>query len=395
MNKNFHAEQIVDSLLKEVEKYSHDGKNGTYILDPVFNIIRNRVNTEVAKAYFRRGFPDKGVQLMKYVLSAQADDGSWNEIHPNYNQKSALITAFIGSGFVTAYPHFPQDAALDKAKNYVMQNEKSPGYFLKSQTYTADHLNVDASCGAFLAEYGNLFSDPNSIEAARRAAQRVCRFQRNGYFPYASDKGNYPYIFNFPCIHYQGVTLYYLSKIQNIIDEPWLEKSLESGTGWLASVQNKNGTFDWSRSGLMFAYYLTGAYAFAYAVFTSQWRRNSEYSDNALGCLNVLEKNIPSIALRWESESWISLLIPRFITFKSAFLGDYPMRHRLFRFGYGSYRQIARRRIHSNVDDKTFNVLCRLLHILPSTIEPTNNFPDLFMTSEILDCLVSERHDFL
>jgi len=327
------------------------------------------------------------------VLTAQAEDGSWDEIHPNYCQKSALITAFIGDALVTAYPHFPQDIPLENAKKFVMQNEKKPGYFLKSRTYTADHLNVDASCGAFLAKYGDLFSDKDAIHAARRAAEHICRFQKNGYFPYTTDTGNYPHTYNVPCIHYQGVTLYYLLKIQDIIDEPWLEKSLESGTAWLASVQQKDGTFDWSKSGLMFAYYLTGAYAFAYAVFTSQSRAHPLYSDHALKCLKVLERNMPSLALRWETASW--LCIPGLTTAKTALLGDFPLRHRLFRTGYGYYRQISRRRIGSSVDENTFLTLCRILHISSSTIEPTNNFPDLFMTSEILDCLSSDRGDAL
>ena len=304
------------------------------------------------------------------------------------------MTSFIGDALVTAYPYFPQDSLL-KSKKFVLQNEKKPGYFLKSLTYTADHLNVDASCGAFLAEYGDLFSDKNAIEAAKRAAEHVCRFQKNGYFPYTTDKGNYPYTYNVPCIHYQGVTLYYLFKIQEIIDEPWLKKSIESGTEWLASVQRDDGHLTGPESGLMFAYYLTGAYAFAFAVFTSQSRENSRYSDNAIGCLKVLERNIPSIALRWETASWTSFFIPGLTTVKTAFLGDFPLRHRLFRTGYGYYRQISRRRIGTSVDEKTFLALCRVLHISSSTIEPTNNFPDLFMTSEILDCLSSSRCDVL
>jgi len=386
---------IVASLLKEVEKYTHTGEKGSYILDPVFGIVRNRVNTEVAKTYFRSNYPNKGIQLIKYVLSDQAEDGSWNEIHPQYHQKSALVTSFIGSGLVVAYPFYPQDTCLEKAKNFVLQNERKPGNFLKSLAFTADHLNVDASCGAFLAEYGNLFSDKNAIHAAKRAAEHICRFQKNGYFPYTIDKGNYPYTYNVPCIHYQGVTLYYLLKIQEIIDEPWLKKSIESGTAWLASVQHDDGTFDWSKSGLMFAYYLSGAYAFAYAVFTSQSRENSQYSDNALRCLKVLERNMPSIALRWETASWASFFTPGLKTVKTAFLGDFPLKHRLFRTGYGYYRQISRRRIGTSVDEKTFLALCRVLHISSSTIEPTNNFPDMFMTSEILDCLSSSRCDVL
>lgn len=378
---------IVASLLQEVEKYLHDGEPGSYFQDPVFGIVRNRVHAEVAKTYIRTGQPQKAVQLLRYVLSSQAEDGSWNEIHPHYNQKSALVTAFIGDALVTAYPHFPQDAALDNAAAYVLQNEKKPGYFVKSLSYPADHLNVDASCGAFLAGYGNLSGDTKTTDAAKRAAERVCRFQKNGYFPYAADKGTYPYTYDVPCIHYQGVTLYYLLKIQDIIDEPWLEKSLESGTAWLASVQRKDGSFDWSKSGLMFSYYLSGAYAFAYAVFTSRSRVHSRYSDNASGCLEVLEKNIPSIALRWETASWLSFFVPGLSTVKTAYLGDFPLSHRLFRFGYGSYRQIARRIIRADADEKTFRALCSLLGISPSTIEPANNFPDLFMTSEILDCL--------
>jgi len=382
------SKKITESLLKEVEKYTHEGEHGSFILDPVFGLIRNRVHAEVAKTYFRLGYKEKGIQLLQYALSAQGQDGAWDEIHPNYRQKSALVTSFIGDALVTAYPYFPQDIPLENAKKFVLQNEKKPGYFLKSLTYTADHLNVDASCGAFLAEYGNLFSDKNAIEAAKRAARHVCWFQKNGYFPYTTDTGNYPCTYNVPCIHYQGVTLYYLSKIQEIIDEPWLQKSLESGTAWLASVQNKDGTFDWSKSGLMFSYYLTGAYAFAYAVFSIRSKQDEKYRDNAQKCLAVIQNNISSFALRWESASWMSFFIPRFITLKSSLLGEYPLSHRVFRYGYGSYRQIARRRYSEDpLNDIPFQRLTKLLHLSPSVIEASKNFPDLFMTSEILDCL--------
>lgn len=388
MKKKPDPKIIIASLLKEVEKYVHDGEVGSYLLDPVFGIVRNRVNAEVAKTYVRLGQNQKAIQLLRYVLTAQAEDGSWDEIHPNYRQKSALATSFIGDALIIAYPHFPENIPLENAKKFVMQNEKKSGYFLKSRTYTADHLNVDASCGAFLAEYGDLFSDENAIHAARRAAEHICRFQKNGYFPYTTDKGNYPYTYNVPCIHYQGVTLYYLLKIQEIIDEPWLEKSLDSGTAWLASVQQDDGTFDWSKSGLMFAYYLTGAYAFAYAAFSSQSKQDERYRDNAQKCLSVIHNNIPSFALRWEAGSWMSFLIPEFITLRSAFLGEYPLDHRVFRYGYGTYRQIARRRYSEDpLHDILFQRLTKILHLSPSVIEASKNFPDLFMTSEILDCL--------
>ena len=72
---------------------------------------------------------------------------------------------------------------------------------------------------------------------------------------------------------------------------------------------------------------------------------------------------------------------------KVASIGEYPVRHRAFRFGYAVYRQIARRRYSETAETRSFKALCRLLRIRSSTVEPSKNFPDLFMTSEVLDCL--------
>jgi hypothetical protein len=43
------------------------------------------------------------------------------------------------------------------------------------------------------------------------------------------------------------------------------------------------------------------------------------------------------------------------------------------------------------VDPYLFRTLCRLLRIQSSTVEPSVNFPDLFMTSEVLECLSQSR----
>ena len=51
------------------------------------------------------------------------------------------------------------------------------------------------------------------------------------------------------------------------------------------------------------------------------------------------------------------------------------------------YRQFSRRRFSNSVNPEMFNLLSGILGIESSTIEPDNNFPDLFMTSEVLDCL--------
>ena len=62
------SKKITESLLKEVEKYTRDGEHGSYILDPVFGLIRNRVHAEVAKTYFRLGYKEKGIQLLQYAF---------------------------------------------------------------------------------------------------------------------------------------------------------------------------------------------------------------------------------------------------------------------------------------------------------------------------------------
>ena len=167
--------------------------------------------------------------------------------------------------------------AINRAKDYVLSQEFFPGYFKKSAYNYTDCLNVNATCGAFLSQYAAKYNDDISREAARRAAHRICYHQfSNGAFPYTSNIGGYPlkYHHYVPCIHYQGVTLFFLFKIHQILKEKWMQYALEKGGEWLASVQKKNGYFDWSKSGLMYAYYLTAAYAFSTSSFLSSSGKN-------------------------------------------------------------------------------------------------------------------------
>lgn len=371
-------------------------ENYAYIKDPIFGIKRNRVIAEVVKAMIRLKLEsDENIieKFCNYLKKNQNKDGSWNEIHPNYNQPSALVTSIIGEALLMYYKRYASDnleRSINDAGRFVLSQEKSPGYFLKSMQITADHLNVDATCGAFLASYGKEFSDEKILETARKTAKHIHEYQfSDGSFPYTVNKGNYTYLFDVPCVHYQGVTLFYLSKINEVINEEWLINSLKSGAKWLSDTQMDNGRFDWSKSGLMFAYYLSGAYAFAFSslIYISQW--DKKYLKNADLCLDVLKRNMYDLVLRWEGDQWNTF--PRSIheALKTALLGNYPLRHRVFRFGYGLYRQIARRRFLDRIDEKFFKNLTSMLKVESSTIEPFNNYPDLFMTSEVLDCLSS------
>jgi len=267
-----------------------DGETA-YIPDPVFGIIRNRVHAEVAKTLLRTGDDPLAEPLLNYIVQCQNPEGSWNEVHVNYNQPSALITAFIGDALLEAADRYPHEEALESARDYVIAAEKRPGYFLKSAQYTADHVNVDASCGAFLARYAERYDDRDARAAAVRAAENVVRHQRDdGVYPYAVDRGTYPYTFDLPCAHYQGVTLYYLAKVNDVLKERWIRESLTEGVRWLAVILCPRGQFDWSESGLSFAYHLSGAYAFAHASFIHASRGNGHYLEHAGLCFCRLEE---------------------------------------------------------------------------------------------------------
>jgi len=378
---------LLSRVIEAVRDLSIIDGNTAYIRDPIFPVIRNRVHAEVCKAMLRFGGDPLVDPILNYITARQNPDGSWNEVHINYNEPSALITAIIGDALIEAADRYPRKEALDRARDYVLASEMHPGSFLKSAGYTADHLNVDAACGAFLARYAERYGDGEAHAAATRAAKNIVSHQCDGIYPYAVDRGTYPYIFDLPCIHYQGVTIYYLAKMNNVLEDDRIDRSIMDGARWLAAAQHPDGRFDWSGSGLSFAYHLSGAYAFALASFVYASRLDGRYREHANLCLGWLDTNVHGLAPRWEPGSWVDLPGSAVTAARSASLGGYPLRHRAFRFGYGMYREIARRRYAGIAETRSFEVLSRLLGVKPSTVEPSKNFPDLFMTSEILDCL--------
>lgn len=370
-----------------------------YTIDPVYGLKRNRVNAECAKTLIRvnklsgNNYTGLVEKILNYLVWRQNSDGSWNEIHMNENSPSALITSIVGEALIDGYVSLQKEelkVPITAARNFVLDNEVSDGYFRKSFAYSyQDYLNVDATCGAFLAKYGKTFSDNECLKAAERVAKHIFEYQfSDGSFPYViKENENEINYLKVPCIHYQGVTIYYLLKIQEALNLKWTDSDLKSAIKWLASVQYSNGKFDWSKSGLMFAYYLSGAYAFAIPCFMYGARWNRDYILNSQKAIGILSSNIKDLANRWERATMWSFLPSIFITLHTVNIGTYPLKHRLFRFGYGMYRQFARRRFSGTVNPRLFNLLSSFMCIKASTVEPENNFPDLFMTSEILDCL--------
>ncbi len=387
-----------DEIREYLEKLYFDGikpliveeKDYAYIRDPVFNINRNRVVAEVLMGLMKSGM-EKDEQLLKklfnFLIMRQNQDGSWNEIHVNYNNPATLITAICGSAFLMGEKKglIKDKKYADKARDYLLDNIIEPGYFRKSEKYNADFLNVNATNGAFLAEYWKDRGDEKAKQAALDAGLRITSQQwENGSYPYTSNKGNFPQHLIVPCIHYQGVTLYYLIKINKVLSDKKIESSIKKGTEWLASVQKKNGSFKWTKSGMIFALYLTGAYGFATSVFLDQ-----NMATNAERFFQILKENTKTIANRWHSENKIKLIINLLFPirpFRIAFIGKYTIKDRIIRYGYSYYKEFNRIVFREKYNDKLFKIIIKILRQKISTTEPSNNFSDLFMTSEIFEC---------
>lgn len=393
---------LVSSMVKQVYEKGVkpcivEEEKIAFLFDPVFHIKRNRVIAETVKAALVLDLESDTTlitKLLDYLISTQHQDGSWSEIHAHYDQPSALITSIVGSSFLKAITYGLNRtdfvSVVKKAKDFVLAQEQEPGFYLKSTHYTADHLNVDATCAAFLDEYASVFDDEPALEASKRASDHIIDHQwDNGVYPYVIDKGSYSYVKQVPCIHYQGVTLFYLSLIHKVTDDNRLKESLLSGGRWLAEQQRKDGRFDWSQSGLLFTYYVSGANAFALSSFQYLSLFDSMFESNAKNCFPVLKKLKDSLFFRWEQADWSSFLKSLFDSIDTAKLAPVGLKQTLFRFGYAGYRQIARRRYDETVDDRLFNMLVSLFHLQVSTVEPFANYPDLFMSSEIIDCLSS------
>ena len=89
--------ELIENLLDNTSKYLVVKKEKAYIMDPVFGIVRNRVTAEYLKALIRVYGDERREligKLVKFLLERQNHNGSWNEIHPNYNHDSALVTSF-------------------------------------------------------------------------------------------------------------------------------------------------------------------------------------------------------------------------------------------------------------------------------------------------------------
>ena len=319
--------EIFKTLLNEIKKAIVENGDEAYLVDKTFSIIRNRENAEIINPLIKNGDIELANKIGNFLVSRQNKNGSWNEVHPFYNEESALITSIVGMNLKKVV----EDSAIYRAEKYVRACLRG-NYFLKSKRFTADHINVDATCSAFVFE-------PEVIRHI---------FRQGVPFPYCVTRGNYGNLKNNECIFYQSLTIYYLSKVLP-------KEDLWGATMWLRYKLSKEG-FRWGKDNLLFSKYLIGAYAYALYCFNLFGMKKEKGI-----CVKKLKENIrDGMMLRWERGfNWTI----------------HPLK---------LYREVARLRYKDEIG-RGSKILSKAIGL--STIEPMYNYKDFFMTTQVLNVL--------
>ena len=372
-----------------------------YLEDKVSKIIRTRVTAELCSTLVKMHnlkISDHKLiieKLTKWLIENQNENGSWNETHIKYDKPSTVFTAICGLTLLEVSESFPElnidKKIFEKVAEFILNQEISSGAYRKSELVHADILNADAMAAVFLLKYGNESSNENYINAGTKAVAHICSHQFiDGAYPYSGPLRAYPYKYHFyiPCIHYQAVTLYYLIKTTPYIKSEWLEHSISSGTKWLMKNQKDDGYFKWKNSGLNFALYLSGTYAFAISVYQKISANDTNASKLMKKSMNVLKEQIfQDILLRWEKGGTKSVIKGFFEAPKGGLIGKYPISFTFLRTMHRLYREVARSRISDKITPSKIITKPTGYSAYLGTVESSTNHPDMYMTTEALDAL--------
>ena len=372
-----------------------------YLEDKVSKIIRTRVTAELCSTLVKMHnlkISDHKLiieKLTKWLIENQNENGSWNETHIKYDKPSTVFTAICGLTLLEVSESFPElnidKKIFEKVAEFILNQEISSGAYRKSELVHADILNADAMAAVFLLKYGNESSNENYINAGTKAVAHICSHQFiDGAYPYSGPLRAYPYKYHFyiPCIHYQAVTLYYLIKTTPYIKSEWLEHSISSGTKWLMKNQKDDGYFKWKNSGLNFALYLSGTYAFAIPVYQKFLANDTNASKLMKKSVNVLkEQMFQGILLRWEKGSLKSIIRGFLEAPKGGLIGNYPIGFTFLRTMHRLYREVARSKISNQITPSKLISKPNGYSAYLGTVESSTNHPDMYMTTEALDAL--------
>lgn len=395
------ASQLTDRLLNGVMQKLKIIDNQAFIEDKVSNLTRSRLTAELLSTLVNLHNAGKGnhreiiEKLARWIIANQNPNGSWNETHANYNKPSSVFTAICGISLLDVKDLFPDfiipDNLFENTAKFLVEQEIDFGYFRKSEYYHADILNADAMVAAFLIRFGMTNNNQNFINVGKRALSNICAQQfPDGSYPYGGASRAYPYKYHLhvPCIHYQTVTLHYLLKSLSYVKLDWLEHSIQSGIKWLLKNQNNDGTFNWEKSGLNFALYLTATYALCIPLYQNFIKKDKKAEEMISRSMKILESQmVNDILLRWEKGTTKSMIRGILTASSGGFIGDYPISHKILRSFHRAYREIARFKIANNITASKIANRNMGYSAFLSTVESSTNYPDLYMTTEALEAL--------
>ena len=403
MNLREETSNITQQLLNGVMQQLIVTDEDAYVKDNVSKVTRTRVVAELCstlvKLHNLKISDHQPIikKLTKWLISNQNADGSWNEKHIKYDKPSTVFTSVCALSLLETSESFPDlnidEEIFERAAKFILKQEIYYGEYRKSELVHADILNVDAMVAAFLLKFGARSSNENYSEAGKMAVAHICSHQFiDCAYPYGGPYRAYPYKYHFyiPCIHYQAVTLYYLIKTTPYIKSEWLEHSISSGTKWLIKNQKDDGYFKWKNSGLNFALYLSGTYAFVLPVYQNFLSNDTNLSKLMEKSLNVLKNQIiDNILLRWEKGSSKSIITGFLEARKGGSIGNYPITFKFLRTMHRLHREISRTKISNQITPSKLISRPTGYSAYLGTVESSTNHPDMYMTTEALDALSS------
>lgn len=403
MNLFDEINDVIKKLLSGVMQQLTITDEDAFLNDNVSKVVRTRVTAELCstlvKLHNLKISDHQSIikKLTKWLISNQNADGSWNEKHIKYDKPSTVFTSVCALSLLETSESFPDlnidEEIFERAAKFILKQEIYYGEYRKSELVHADILNVDAMVAAFLLKFGNRSSNENYIKAGKMAVVHICSHQFiDGAYPYGGPYRAYPYKYHFyiPCIHYQAVTLYYLIKTTPYIKSEWLEHSISSGTKWLIKNQKDDGYFKWKNSGLNFALYLSGTYAFVLPVYQNFLSNDTNLSKLMEKSLNVLKNQIiDNILLRWEKGSLKSIITGFLEARKGGSIGNYPVSFKFLRIMHRLHREISRTKISNQITPSKLISRPTGYSAYLGTVESSTNHPDMYMTTEALDALSS------
>ena len=403
MNLFDEINDVIKKLLCGVMQQLTITDEDAFLNDNVSKVVRTRVTAELCSTLVKlhnlkiSDHQSMIKKLTKWLIDNQNADGSWNEKHIKYDKPSTVFTSVCALSLLETSESFPDlnidEEIFERAAKFILKQEIYYGEYRKSELVHADILNVDAMVAAFLLKFGNRSSNENYIKAGKMAVAHICSHQFiDGAYPYGGPYRAYPYKYHFyiPCIHYQAVTLYYLIKTAPYIKSEWLEHSISSGTKWLIKNQKDDGYFKWKNSGLNFALYLSGTYAFVLPVYQNFLSNDTNLSKLMEKSLNVLKNQIiDNILLRWEKGSLKSIITGFLEARKGGSIGNYPVSFKFLRIMHRLHREISRTKISNQITPSKLISRPTGYSAYLGTVESSTNHPDMYMTTEALDALSS------